>query len=346
MNQSSPGGIERFFQAFRRGQLPWYVRAAANTASVLWIYTVLPIATAGWRYRRRGRGLRAADAAADRPGGRLLTSALCTQEQHDSPAFRAWAARMGEPHQMHRKQWEFCFIAQALQERGALRPGARGLGFAVGQEPLAALFASHGCSIVASDLAEDAAREAGWVETHQHAASLAALNARGLCPRERFEELTRFRVVDMNAIPTDLRGFDFLWSACALEHLGSIENGERFIYRAMECLAPGGVAVHTTEFNLSFESYTPASGPTVVFRRRDIERIADTLRADGHEIALDLREGDRPLDRFVDVPPYTHPFLKLLLFSRLHGCISTSIGLIIRKAARAEGGPGRAQPGT
>ena len=331
MNESNHSYLDRFFLKLGRGQLPRYVTAAARAAGVVWICAMFLPATISWRYRRARRGLR----AGGRNGavGGPLTSCLCTQAQHDSPTFRAWAARMGEPHEMHRKQWEFCLIAQALHERGLLRPGARGLGFAVGQEPLPALFAGHGCAIVASDLAEDAAREAGWVDTRQHATSFEALNARGLCPADRFRELTRFRVVDMNAISPDLRDFDFLWSACALEHLGSIEHGERFIHRAMACLKPGGVAVHTTEFNLSFEHYTPKRGPTVVFRRRDIERIAATLRADGHEIELDLREGDLPFDRFVDVPPYKHPFLKLLLFSRLHGCVSTSIGLIIRKGS-------------
>ena len=54
---------------------------------------------------------------------------------------------------LHRKIWEFCFIAQALDERGMLARGRRGLGFAVGTEPLPAMFASRGCAIVATDLA-------------------------------------------------------------------------------------------------------------------------------------------------------------------------------------------------
>ena len=43
-------------------------------------------------------------------------------------------------------------IAQALYERGKLKPGSRGLGFAVGKEPLSDLFASFGCDVVATDL--------------------------------------------------------------------------------------------------------------------------------------------------------------------------------------------------
>jgi 2-polyprenyl-3-methyl-5-hydroxy-6-metoxy-1,4-benzoquinol methylase len=324
---ASAGGA--FFSAWRSGRLPAPLSVATRVASAAWIHTMLPIARRGWR-RRRATRTEFPSAIARTDDGKL-TSSLCTQEQHASSEFRAWAARMAEPHVMHRKQWELCFIAQALHERGVLKPGARGLGFAVGQEPLPSLFASYGCSIVASDMAEDAAREAGWVTTGQHSASLDALNTRGLCPDDKFRALTRFRVVDMNHIPHDLQGFDFCWSACALEHLGSIEHGERFILNAMDCLRPGGIAVHTTEFNLSFEAYTPNSGAIVAFRPCDIERIAEALRAQGHDIALDLREGNLPHDRIVEVPPYPRTHLKLLLFSGLRGCIATSIALIVQK---------------
>ena len=58
----------------------------------------------------------------------------------------------------------------------------------------------------------------------------------------------RFRAVDMNDIPPDLRGFDFTWSSCALEHLGTLRAGADFVVEQMTCLRPGGVAVHTTEY--------------------------------------------------------------------------------------------------
>jgi hypothetical protein len=230
---------------------------------------------------------------------------------------------------MHRKQWEFAFIAQALHERGLLRAGSRGLGFAVGREPLPSLFASYGCEIVASDWEEQSARAAGWVETNQHASDRETLNERGLCPPDSFRALVNFRVVDMNHIPGDLRGFDFVWSSCSLEHLGSIAHGEQFIYNAMKCLKPGGIAVHTTEYNVSSNRFTIHRGDSVLFRRRDIERVARTLSASGHHLELDFTDGDLPLDRVVDVPPYrTEPHLKLLI-SRY---VSTSLGLIIRKS--------------
>ena len=58
----------------------------------------------------------------------------------------------------------------------------------------------------------------------------------------------RFSVVDMNAVPEDLRDFDFSWSSGAVEHLGTLGAGADFVLAQMDCLRPGGVSVHTTEF--------------------------------------------------------------------------------------------------
>src|SRR5690349_11463990 len=110
-----------------------------------------------------------------------LKSEACTQRRAQSSAFRYWAKRLREkPGGLHRKLWEWCYIAQALYERGMLGEGRRGLGFAVGSEPLSSLFAGFGCAIVASDLDPESADRAGWVSTNQHASSLAQLNSRGL----------------------------------------------------------------------------------------------------------------------------------------------------------------------
>ncbi|CAN5879507.1 hypothetical protein BH23PLA1_BH23PLA1_06130 [soil metagenome] len=258
----------------------------------------------------------------------MLRSGLCTQAQLESPSFRAWCQRLGLPHGLHRKLWEHAFICQALQERDLLRPGCRGLGFGVGREPLAALFASEGCEIVATDLAPEAADRLGWIEGQQHAACLEALNAAGLCPADRFARLASFRFVDMNAIPKDLTGFDLCWSACSFEHVGSISLGLRFVDRMLDCLRPGGWAVHTTEFNVSSNEATLDNGPTVLFRRRDLVGLADRLSRLGHKIELDLDPGSGWADGFIDAPPYSHnPHLKL----RLAEYVTTSVGLIIEK---------------
>jgi len=266
-----------------------------------------------------------------------LDCCLCTEAQLTSPAFRYWIDRIGERFRLHRKFWEHAYVIQALYERGMLTEGKRGLGFAVGQEPLPSLFASLGCQITATDLHAEDERSRPWAETGQHASGLQGLNARGLCPPEQFDRLVSYRSVDMNAIPDDLTGYDFTWSSCSFEHCGSIELGRRFMRRQLDCLKPGGVAVHTTEFNLSSNDGTIREGSTVIFRRRDIEAIVRDLKEDGHQVEpLRLDVGRRELDRHVDRPPYSedrHLRLELMPYA------ATSIGMIVVKStAEATGG--------
>src|SRR3712207_614574 len=123
------------------------------------------------------------------PSNEWLQSGLCTEasarelcvDAWAAPLRRAWAGGTVQGPILHRKFWEWAFIVRALGERGMLRPGARGLGFGVGQEPHAALFASMGCDIVATDLPAGSSAAAAWTATAQHAASEERLNAAGLC---------------------------------------------------------------------------------------------------------------------------------------------------------------------
>jgi hypothetical protein len=148
--------------------------------------------------------------------------------------------------------------------------------------------------------------------------------------REAFDRLVDFRVVDMNQIPSDLTGqFDFCWSACALEHLGSIAQGLDFIERSVACLVPGGVAVHTTEFNCSSDEGTLDHASTVLFRQRDLQHLAKRLQANGHRMAITFDLGDQPLDQHVDIAPYSADrHLKL----QIQQWVTTSFGLIIHKS--------------
>jgi SAM-dependent methyltransferase len=272
-------------------------------------------------------------ATADPP---KLRSSLCTRGQLESPAFRYWAAQMQESWRLHRKLWEYCFILQALYERDMLSAGRRGLGFAVGEEPLPSLMASLGCEVLATDLDAADTRAEVWAQTAQLAASLEGLNRRRLCNEDEFRRRVSFRPVDMNRIPADLRGFDFTWSSCSFEHCGSIGLGKRFIREQMNCLKPGGLAIHTTEFNLSSLEETVDTGTTVIFRRQDIEALIRDLQAEGHTVEkLQLDVGASVEDSFVDIPPYSsNVHLKLELF---HKYVSTSVALIIRKSAGQAG---------
>jgi 2-polyprenyl-3-methyl-5-hydroxy-6-metoxy-1,4-benzoquinol methylase len=274
----------------------------------------------------------------------MLISSFCTQASLLSPSMQEWQLRFKErPIHLHRKIWEWCFISEALAERGMLRPGMRGLGFAVGQEPLTAMFARMGASIVATDLFVERAEESGWVETGQHADGMKALNDRGLCDEREFNRLVTFRFADMNNIGNEFDGqFDFIWSSCAFEHLGNLEKGLQFVQNAMRCLKPGGYAVHTTEFNMSSDTDTVTEGATVLYRKQDIEGLIAALRAQGHAIDIDWTDGNGYADQTVDVPPYKqHVHLRM----QIEQYVVTSIGLIIQKAGGAKTPNADGKPG-
>lgn len=262
----------------------------------------------------------------------MLSSVVCRYEHWSTDWYRNWAARLGLPADptgsgIHRKHWEFCAIGHAFEERGMLRPGKSALCFAAGREFLPSAFAAFGCQILATDLAT----EGEW--ENQHAASRSDLFYNNLISREKFDELVTFRHVDMR----DIRGiesnqYDFLWSSCSFEHLGSLDAGLQFVTNAMSYLRSGGIAVHTTEFNLSSNDETLTSGGNVVYRRRDIEDLDHRLRKIrcGLE-SVDFDGGHHPFDLDYDAAPFMQqgkPHIKL----DLGGFVSTSILLIIHKA--------------
>lgn len=255
-----------------------------------------------------------------------MLSQLCKQADFETAVYRQWCDLWGQPIVYHRKQWEFVFIARALETAGVLQ-GRHGLGFGVGRDPLAARLAALGAHVLATDLPGNGG---AWNQSNQHAGTLEDIPYEGIITKRQFNKRVSFRPVDMNRIPADLRDgtFDFLWSSSALDHLGSLYHGLAFIYNAMACLKPGGIAVHTTEFNVSSNDKTLDAGGVVLFRQWDIERLANELTAAGHKIELDLTRGNGPHDLDIDKPPYRkEPHIRLMIGNY----VSTSIGLVITK---------------
>jgi len=245
------------------------------------------------------------------------------------PFYTYWCQQLKETTRFHRKQWEYVFICQVLYERGYFQEGKSAIGFGVGKEPLTSLFASYGVNVLATDLEIEKAKSLGWVSTNQHSNSLSELNERKICPPQIFEEKVQFKNIDMNQIPSDIGKFDFCWSSCAFEHLGSISNGLDFVYNCVKLLKPGGIAVHTTEFNVNSNEKTLDNHPGfVIFRRRDIEDLVLKLTNDGFIAqTIDYTAGNDKLERYIDLYPYSsEPHLRLQLADEF---VSTSIGIII-----------------
>jgi len=254
-------------------------------------------------------------------------SQLCTATQFEEPDFVRLREMYRFRPRLHRKQWELIYILRAIELVGGLAAGCRGLGFGVGREKLTSLLAAHDVQVVATDLPADSG-DGHWAGGPQHAASLEATHRPELVSMETFRKNVQFRPVNMRAIPDDLTGFDYCWSACALEHLGGLEAGFDFIRASLECLRPGGLAVHTTEFNLGSESETLTAGGTVVYREKDITAFAKRLTDEGHRIELNLCPGATPTDRMID--QFREGDIHIRLYVR-NWIPATSIGLSVIK---------------
>jgi SAM-dependent methyltransferase len=288
--------------------------------------------------------------AVDHPPDTKLASKLCTQDDCESDWYYFWLKEMCSGFTYHRKLWEFCYIAQNLYAHGALQDGKKGLAFGCGQEPLPSLFAKHGASVTATDLDPALWKDGqgSWAESGQHADSLAKVLNADICPdREKLARISH-EFVDMNRIPNEFAGsFDFCWSACALEHLGSLDLGVKFILASLKCLKPGGIAVHTTEYNLD-EGETIDNEPTVLYQKKHLLELSSQLTDLGYVVSpFQLDGGGRVLDGLFDLPPW--PWDEAKLGWRMHGgytvggtthlkksffgFLCTSVGITVAKPA-------------
>ena len=274
----------------------------------------------------------------------MLRSQLCSVESLRSPALVAWAQRLRpmwartdeDPRDvlLHRKMWEWLFIAEALHERGLLGPGHSGLGFGVGQEPLVALFVAQGCELVATDQPQELAVSTGWTDSAvEWAGGLENLNTFGLCPEDDFVRRVRYRDVDMNAIPrpTRLRLHVVLVRPRAPGHAG-VRDGVRGQPDGLPRARRDGGA-HDGVSRLVQRRDGRGGGHRLLPapRHRGDERPPAGGR---HILDIDYREGTSPEDLHVDVPPYTDVHLR----TRLGGYVTTSMALIVTKGSS---GPGR-----
>ena len=266
-----------------------------------------------------------------------------TQSDMESDWAAHWLGKLHIPVINHRKYWEYAYVLQALFDGGHIVAGQRGLGFGCGVEPIPSYLAVEGVFVTMTDLPPEDSRAAGWSTNNEYATTLEHARATHLADRDTFERQVELRYLDMNAMPGDLAGYDFCWSICALEHLGSIRRGLDFVHKSLGTLRPGGTAVHTLEFNCNSKGPTIDDWITVLFQQKHIEQLAEELRSEGHMVApLDFHLGDRPMDQFIDLPPWHDgskgPLSEWLgqsyhLKVAVDGFAATCFGLIITKAA-------------
>ena len=285
-----------------------------------------------------------------------LVSQACSAEQFSHPEFLHWhqilhLAQDGHlpfvgwsTTVLHRKVWEWAFVFQVAKQYDLLRPGVTAVGFGVGNEPVPAVLASHGMHVVATDQAVEESTDwdttGRWVDSGQLMTGLEGLYRPQLLPNNRFTELVETRRVNMNDVPPDLAPCDLVWSSCALEHLGSPEKGLQFAMASARLLAPGGVAVHTTELELTARLSTADWGHLACYRPEDIRYLAGRAQIEGFEMEANLHVPmDGPEDRMIslllthgpDLATIETVHLKVALFES----VVTSFGIVLRRPSEA-----------
>lgn len=260
-------------------------------------------------------------------------SKIVNKADFDTEEYRTTCLVLREEFRYHRKPWEFVMIANTLEKAGMLVGGKTGIGFGVGTEPLPSYFLSKGCSITATDQPPSNDNTKNWTGSDQYCNSINDINKRGICTAEQMEMLT-FEYMDMNYITRMNSKFDFVWSSCALEHLGTLQNGLWFIIRSLSLLKPGGIAVHTTEYNLASNTDTNFQHANCIYRKIDLDILEDTVNKLGCRMeTVDYTRGTHEYDLFVDPGGWrpkideTQPHLNL----KIDGFDATSVLLVIHK---------------
>lgn len=266
-----------------------------------------------------------------------LISRCCTQEDFENDAFYAVSEHFRKFYTQYvkydRKLWEWAYIVKVLEQFDMLREGKSGLGFAVGCEPLPAYFASQKVCVLATDLSEDEPKAQQWAKTGQNAlGNREILYLEGMCSREDFDRYVSYRSVNMNDMPADIGEYDFCWSSCAIEHVGSLEQSKQFLKNMITKLKPGGIAVHTTEFNLVSNEDTSETGDNAIYRRRDLEEMRDWFLKNGCRMEISFQRGTKEGDLFVDIPEYRQREYHLNL--SLEGYVTTSFAIVVQKEER------------
>ena len=153
-----------------------------------------------------------------------------------------------EPPVLHRKQWEFGKIFLALKKAGMLKADKRGLSMGSGIEVVLYSIARRVQHLTVTDLYSS---ESLWE------------CAKAANPDEFVRKNKRFPIDDnrLSALNMDMRSlafgdcsFDFAYSSCAFEHIGTDPDFLQHLNEVYRVLKDGGIYVMTTEFTCENET--------------------------------------------------------------------------------------------
>jgi hypothetical protein len=223
-------------------------------------------------------------ASTDMPNLREPVSQIYTPEQLDRSAL-ARARQLGLSAKKGDETWlwEQLHILSALGSYGLMAPGARGLLIEPGADAGAvpAALVSAGASLVAAG---------------EELPDLQQLHWPAACDPARMDGMVSAVAAPVMAIPTELRGFDFLWSNHVVDRFEDGKSALIWLEDSLNCLHSGGFGIHS--FMLADKD-----GFGGVLDRMLMERLTLTLISRGHQVAQ-LKMWDRPSRHSVGPVPF------------------------------------------
>lgn len=266
-------------------------------------------------------------------------------EHFEQEWFQFWLDEMHEEKRYHRKVWEYVMVLKTLYDAGMIQEGKRGIGFAVGTEPLPSVFAKYGIEVVVTDQPDSKEAQKLWGNNNMLSQSKEDLYRKDVVDKDAFDKLVTFNAIDMRSsqdlllLKQHYGTFDFVWSCCSFEHIGGLENGKYFVAKSADLLKPGGIAVHTTEYNYTSNDRTLESPSLSLYRKKDIEDLIHRMGLMGYTAdPVSYERGDHEYDLYTDKPPYTDAHKNLCspskpahLFLNIGGFDATSILLVFKK---------------
>lgn len=176
---------------------------------------------------------------------------LCDSADWFDPEFdRIIRIELDEQPRLHRKQWEFAQIFRTLQTLGFLRADARGLSMGGGVERLLYALARRVGHLTVTDLYESkSVWEGARTDDPDQFVKAAA-------PFPIDPSRVSARHMDMRALEFVDRAFDFCYSSCAMEHIGTYDDFLMHLREVRRVLKDDGVYVLTTEFHYGDDAIT------------------------------------------------------------------------------------------
>ncbi len=249
-----------------------------------------------------------------------LKSEIISEQRFLDPDFFYWMYFLREKPKLHNKQFQFYSVmdrAFSIVKNGQPEE-RRAIGFGVGKEPIPSALVALGYKVLATDYFDgDIAEE--WRSTGEQSETFLDLNRRKIVSDEVFISSCDLQNMNMNSIPSSLYGsFDFVWSNCALGHIGSYEMGLDFILNSLKLLKPGGWAVHSTELDSSNSPERFESPNLSFYKLSDLEAVLDQAKEIGFvPLKIEKRPWNGRSEKYVVSEPWKKkPHLRIEIFGR------------------------------